>query len=147
NVSLAGLAAEMKDKWVSGVASATYDVTGPCPSEFWQSAEGTLQVEMHNGSFPHLSVGEGADPLRVTLLSGEADLHAGKIEIKHAKLDSPDAKYEMSGSATLKKDVDLKLSSMSGAPAGYAITGPLNAPRVAPLSRVEQARLKSSPPK
>ena len=147
NVSLAGLAAEMKDKWVSGVASATYDVTGPCPSEFWQSAEGTLQVEMRNGVFPHLSVGDSTDPFRVIQLSGEADLHAGKIEIKHAKLDSPDAKYEMSGSATLKKDVDLKLSSMSGAPAGYAITGPLNAPRVAPLSRVEQARLKSSPPK
>lgn len=146
-VSLAGFAPEMKDKWVSGVASATYEVTGPCPAEFWPSAEGSLQVEMRNGLFPHLSVGEGNDPLRVTRLSGGADLRAGKIEIKGAKLDSPDGSYELSGTATLKNDVDLKLTRVSGAPAGYAITGTLNAPRVAPLTRVEQARLKPAPPK
>lgn len=146
-VSLAGLAAEMKDKWVSGVADATYEVTGPCPAEFWPSAEGTLQVEMRNGLFPHLSVGEGNDPLRVTQLNGEASLRAGKIEIKDATLDSPDAKYELSGTASLKRDVDLKLTRVSGAPAGYVITGTLNAPRVAPLTRVEQARLKPAPPK
>ncbi|MFZ0733411.1 MAG: AsmA family protein [Candidatus Sulfotelmatobacter sp.] len=144
-VALAGLAAEMKDKWVAGLANATYEVKGPCPAEFWQSAEGTLQVEMRTGIFPHVSVDEGADPLRVTRLSGEADLRAGKIEIKDAKLDSPDGKYDLSGTASLKKDVDLKLTRVSGA--GYAVTGTLNAPRVAPLTRVEQARLKPAPPK
>ncbi|HEV2468349.1 MAG TPA: AsmA family protein [Candidatus Sulfotelmatobacter sp.] len=146
-VSLAGLAAEMKDKWVSGVANGTYEVRGTCPAGFWPSADGTLQVEMRNGLFPHLSVGDSADPLRVTSLSGEAVLRAGKIEIKDAKLDSPDAKYDLSGTASLKKDVDLKLTRLNGAPAGYAITGTLNAPRVAPLTRVEQARLKPAPPK
>lgn len=146
-VSLAGLAAEMKDKWVTGVANASYEVTGPCPSEFWQSADGTLQVEMHNGLFPHLSVADGADPLRVAHLSGEASLRAGKIEVKGAKLDSPDGNYELSGTASLMRDVDFKLTRVSGAPSGYTITGSLKAPRVVPLTRVEQARLKPAPPK
>lgn len=144
-ISLAGLAAEMKDKWVTGVANATYEVTGPCPAGFWPSADGTLQVAMRNGVFPHLSVGDSDDPLRVTDLSGEADLHAGKIEIKDAKVDSPDATYELSGTASLKKDIELKLTRDSGVHAGYAITGTLTAPHVAPLTRVEQARLKAAP--
>ncbi|HKT87659.1 MAG TPA: AsmA family protein [Candidatus Sulfotelmatobacter sp.] len=145
--SLAGLATEMKDKWVTGVANASYEITGPCPAEFWQSAEGTLQVEIRNGFFPHLSLADTTDPLRVTQLSGEAVLRAGKIQIKDAKLDSPDGNYELSGAASLTKDIDLKLTRISGAQAGYAITGTLNAPRVAPLTRVEQARLKPAPAK
>jgi len=141
---LANLADAMKDPWITGKASASYDVKGPCPADFWQSAEGTLDVEMRDGIFSHVIIGDSSEPLRVTRLSGEAQLHAGTIEISNAKLDSPDGKYQLSGTVSLKREVDLKLARVpnGAAAAGYTITGTLAEPRVAPLV-TEQARLKT----
>jgi hypothetical protein len=148
-VSLANLADSMRDGWVVGKASGSYDVKGPCPANFWQTADGTLRVEMRDGSFSHIIIGDGTSPLRVTLLSGQAQLHAGTIEISNARLDSPDGRYRVSGTVSLKREVDLKLSRFpSGVEvSGYAITGTLAEPRVAPLAATEQARLKSLPTK
>ena len=143
-VSLANLADSMSDRWVAGKANASYDVKGPCPANFWQTADGTLRVEMREGIFSHILIGDGTSPLRVTLLSAQAQLHAGTIEIGNARLDSPDGRYRVSGTVSLKREVDLKLSRFpSGVEAsGYAITGTLAEPKVAPLGGMEQARLK-----
>ena len=140
---LANLADAMKDPWITGKASASYDVKGPCPADFWQSAEGTLHVEMKDGIFSHVIIGDSSEPLRVTRLNGEAQLRAGTIEITKANLDSPDGKYQLSGRVSLKREMDLKLEHAPNgvAPAGYTITGTLAEPRVAPLG-TEQARLK-----
>jgi len=148
-VSLAGFAKAMNDGWIAGTANAAYQVSGNCPADFWTSAEGTLTVEMQDGTFPHVLLGEDTGPLHVVSLNGRADLHAGDIEINNAKLDSSDGKYELSGTASLKRDVDLKLTRVaSGTTAtGYAITGTLAEPQVAPLTRSEQARLKPLPAK
>ncbi len=148
-LSLAGIAQEMKDKWVAGTANASYEIHGPCPAEFWQSAEGTLQVEAENGVLPHLLMGDEKQPFQATRISGQAQLRAGKIEIKEAKLDSPGGKYELSGTASLKRELDLKLARLSrGTTASsYAITGPLSGPHVAHLTSAEQARLKPLPAK
>lgn len=141
---LANLADAMKDPWITGKASASYDVKGRCPADFWQSAEGNLRVAMRDGIFSHVIIGDGSEPLRVTRLSGEAQLHAGMIEITNTKLDSPDGKYQLSGTVSLKREVDLKLAQVPNGvtTVGYAITGTLAEPRVAPLSGTEQARLK-----
>jgi hypothetical protein len=141
---LANLADAMKDPWITGKASASYDVKGRCPADFWQSAEGTLHVEMRDGIFSHVIIGESAQPFQVTRLSGQAQLHAGTVEISNAKLDSPDGKYQLSGTVSLKREVDLKLARVPNGvtPVGYAITGTLAEPRVAPLAGAEQARLK-----
>jgi hypothetical protein len=148
-VSLAGFAKAMNDGWIAGTANAAYQVSGNCPADFWTSAEGTLNVDMQDGAFPHVLLGEDTGPLHVVSLNGRADLHAGDIEINNAKLDSSDGKYELSGTASLKRDVDLKLTRVaSGTTAtGYAITGTLAEPQVAPLTRSEQARLKPLPSK
>jgi len=148
-VSLVGFAKAMDDGWITGTANASYEVGGKCPFDFWPSAVGTLSVEMNDGVFPHVLLGDEAGPLHVTSLSGHTELRAGKIEIKDAKLDSPDGKYEISGTASLKRDVDLKLTrAASGATAaGFAITGTLAEPQVVPLTRSEQARLKPLPAK
>lgn len=144
-VSLASLANAMNDGWIVGTADAGYEVKGPCPPNFWQTAEGTLRVEMRDGIFSHVILGDGVDPFRVTRLSAQARLRAGKIEIVDAKVDSPDGRYVLSGTASLKRDVDLKLTrSPSGAAGtGYTITGTVAEPHVAPLAGTEQARLKA----
>jgi hypothetical protein len=99
---------------------------------------------MRDGSLPQVSIGE--DALQVTQLTGQARLHSGVIEIKDAKLDSPSGKYQLSGTASLKREIDLKLDRMSGG-AVYAITGTVSEPKVEPLTRAEQAHLKPLPAK
>jgi hypothetical protein len=104
---------------------------------------------MRDGILSHVIIGESAQPFQVTRLSGQAQLHAGTVEISNAKLDSPDGKYQLSGTVSLKREVDLKLARVPNGvtPVGYAITGTLAEPRVAPLGGTEQARLKTLPSK
>ena len=142
-ISMARLADTMKDAWIAGTANGNYEVKGPCLAEFWQSAEGTVRFEIKDGSLPHISLSEDAEPLKVTRLTGQAKLYAGKLEMKDAKLDSPGGKFLVSGTASLKRDLDLKLSKpANGAAAvGYTITGTLSEPRVVPGPET-QAQLK-----
>jgi hypothetical protein len=144
-VSLALLADAMKDGWIAGTASATYEVKGPCPAEFWTLAEGTMQFEMKDGALPHVALSEDAEGLKVTRLAGQARLQAGEIAMKDARLDSPGGKFLVSGSASLKGELDFRLAKVpAGATAaGYTVTGTVGEPRVAPLPGAEtQARLK-----
>lgn len=144
-VSLAGFAEAMHDDWVSGTGSASYEVSGKCLSEFWPSAEGTLHVDVTDAVFPHVSVKDSA--LHITHLTGQADLHAGALEIKDTTVDSPEGRYELSGTASFAREIDVRMTQLPGtatAP-GYAITGTLAEPQVAPLSSAEQAHLKPLP--
>jgi len=144
-VALDNFANAMNDGWIAGTANASYKMTASCPADFWKSAEGTLRVSMKDGAFPHVLIGDDAQPLRVFRLDGQAELHAGTIEIKDAKLDSPEGQYQLSGTASMNREVDFKLKSAPDGPTGgYTITGTLAEPRVSPLRRTEQARLKAA---
>lgn len=147
-VSLAKVAKQMGDDWIAGTARGSYEVTGPCTGEFWQSAVGTLQVDVRDGALPHVPLGTDTG-VTITRLDGEARLREGKIEIGSAKLDSPSGTYEIRGTASLKRELDLRLTRApaEGAKSGYEISGTLAAPRVSSLSNAEQARLKPLPPK
>lgn len=141
-VVLDSFANAMNDGWIAGTGNATYKVTGTCPADFWKSAEGTLHVSMKDGAFPHVLIGD-AQPLRVFRLDGQAELRAGTIEIKDAKLDAPEGHYQLSGTASLTREVDFRLKGAPDNPtSGYTITGTLAEPRVSPLRGTEQARLK-----
>jgi len=147
-VSLAKVAKQMGDDWIAGTARGSYEVTGPCTGEFWQSAAGTLQVGVRDGALPHVLLGTDTGVI-ITRLDGEARLREGKIEIGSAKLDSPSGKYEIRGTASLKREINLKLTrtAVDTAKSGYEITGTLSEPQVSSLSNAEQARLKPLPPK
>ncbi len=148
-ISLTDLADAMKDGWIAGTADASYEIKSPCPTEFWtsfwNSAEGTLQFDMRDGTLPRVSLGEDAEPTKVTRFLGQARLHAGKIEIKDARLDSTAGKFRLTGAASLKGELDFKLARTPNAAlvSGYTVTGTLTDPRVIRLSSPEtQAKLK-----
>jgi uncharacterized protein involved in outer membrane biogenesis len=144
-VSLARLADTMNDDWIAGTANANYALKGMCSAEFWASAEGTLRFDARDSTLPHIWLGEDAGPLKVTRLTGQARLHAGKFEMKDARLESPGGQFLLSGTASLKRDLDLKLAKpANGTPAAaYTIGGTLAQPRVIPSPNPEtQARLK-----
>ena len=143
-ISLAEIADAMADGWVAGSADGTYELKGACSGSFWQVADGKLHVEVQDGTFPHVSLVDGPEPLQASEIKGDARLHAVEIEITNTELVSSDQTYLLTGTASLKREVDLKLTRVPIGPAkvGYSIGGTLEAPRVAPLSSTEQARLK-----
>jgi len=144
--SLADLADVMNDPWVDGTVNAAYQLQGTCRAEFWTSAEGSLDFDMRDGTLPHLSLGEDAGPVKVTHFAGQARLHDGQIEMTDAILHSSEGKFQLSGTATLKGELDLKLARTptTAAAAGYTVTGTLAEPRVIRLIAPEtQARLKA----
>ena len=143
-ISLASVATMMKNAWIAGAANGSYDLKGPCSDEFWTSAEGVVQAGVRDGVFPHVIVGEDARPLRFRRLDGRARFHGGSIEVEEAKVDSPDGSYELSGTATLQREISMKLARVpsGAASAGYSVSGTLAQPVITPLGRTEQAKLK-----
>jgi hypothetical protein len=150
-ISLGDLAEAMDDRWISGTAAGTYQLTalGADSAAFWKSAEGALEFDLRDGVFPHISLASDASPLRIAHWQGRARLLGGNIEIEKGKLVSPVAAYEIGGTASLGRVLDFKLTSVADltpAHAGslvYSITGTVAEPRVAVTPTPEtQARLK-----
>ena len=134
----------MKDPWISGTANASYEIRGTCPAGFWTSSDGTLQFDVKDGALPHISLTDDAGALKVIRFAGKARLLGGKLEAKDAKLDSASGKFLVSGTASLKQELDLKLATdPNGSPAaGFTITGTLAQPRVIRSGVETQAQLK-----
>jgi hypothetical protein len=149
-ISLGHLAAT-KDEWIAGTANGSYQLTasGSTADEFWQSAKGTVQFDMRDGILPYISIGEDAGPLKVGRFEGSARLRDAKLELEEGQLDSQEGLFGVSGTASLGRELHLKLtrsSAMNAAgptPPGYTITGTITEPRVVPWSNLEtRAQLK-----
>jgi hypothetical protein len=147
-ISLGQMAGSMHDPWISGTAAGSYQLTasGADSAAFWESAEGGLQFDMRDGVLSHISLASDDGPLHVARWQGRARLRGGKIEIENGKLVSLGGTYEISGTASLGRVLDLKLArGTESRPAGslvYTITGTVAEPRVASTSSVTQAQLK-----
>jgi len=150
-ISLGQMAEAMRDPWISGTAMGSYQLTasGADSAAFWQSANGLLQFDLRDGVLSHVSLASDEGPLRVTRWQGRARLLGGKIEIEKGKMVSPTGAFEIGGTASLGRALDLKLTrgaELKPALAGslvYRITGTVAEPRVALTPAPEtQARLK-----
>jgi hypothetical protein len=150
-ISLQQIADAMRDPWISGTATGTYQISasGADSETFWQLADGGLQFDLRDGVLAHISLASDEGPLRVARWQGRARLRAGRIEIEKGKLVSPTEAYEISGTASLGRVVDFTLTRNADVkPVGvgllvYSITGTLAEPRVALTPAPEtQARLK-----
>jgi AsmA-like C-terminal region/AsmA family len=151
-VALSRLADEMKMPGMSGKGNGSYELSGPCAREsessFWTRAKGVVQFDIEDGTLPRFSLTEGAEPLQIASLSGQAQLHDGRFEMKEVKLDSSNGNFQVSGSASLKQALALKLERRpTGSAVGYDITGTLIEPRIETTPPTEQARLKTVPAK
>jgi hypothetical protein len=143
-ISLERIADTMKDQWIVGAANVSYEIKGSCPADFWTSAVATLQFDVKDGVLPHISLAGDDDPLKVSRFTGRARIDGGQIEVKDAKLDSASGRFLLSGTASLKQELDLKLTAdPRGSPAaGFTITGTLAEPRVSRSATETQAQLK-----
>ena len=150
-ISLGQMAEAMHDPWISGTASGSYQLTasGADSAAFWRSADGSLQFDLRDGVLSHVSLASDEGPLRVTRWQGRAHLLGGKIEIEKGKMGSPAGAFEIGGTASLGRALDLQLTrgaELKPELAGslvYRITGTVAEPRVALTPAPEtQARLK-----
>jgi len=132
----------MHNNWITGMATASYQLktAGLSAADLFSAADATLQVEAHDGSLPHIELGEQAGPLHMQHLGVRLLLHDNAFDIQDGKLETPDAIYQLSGTASLGQSIDLKLIR-SGA-SGFSITGTFTRPRVAPTAPETEAVLK-----
>jgi hypothetical protein len=138
---LTQLADAMHDDWITGTADAHYkfEFSGRDHDVLFQSAKGTLDFDMQEGSLPHVALTNGE--LKVRHFSGRLAIADGRIEMQDAKLQSPSAAYAVTGNATLTRDLDLKLLQ-DGAPT-ILITGTIADTQVEFSRRTEtRAELK-----
>ena len=143
-IALTYVAEAMKDPWITGTASGSYELTAEASSvaDFWQSAEGTLRFQVGSGVLAHVSL-EDQGPLKFANFRGLVRLHTGEFEVKDATLDSLDGALQLSGTASINRELQMKLSRRVNGPVQeFAISGTLAEPHVVLLSPSEQARLK-----
>jgi hypothetical protein len=86
---------------------------------------------------------ESDEILKVRKFTAQARLDGGTIAVSDGQLDSPGGNYQVSGTATLTREIDFKMTPVPAASGGgYMVTGTLAEPHVRALNRTEQARLK-----
>jgi hypothetical protein len=125
-------------KGIAGAVDASYEVKGTCKG-FWDVAEGSLQFDWRDGILPRVQIGDDPGALKITRMTGDARLKQGEFAIENGKLDSAAGKFQVSGTATLSRELNLKLARVGGP--GYAITGTLAEPTVTAVTGAEQARV------
>lgn len=142
-IALDQLSENMGDDWITGSATATYRgrTSGLDAIELFASASSTLKVEAWDGLLRHVALGEGTGPLQMHHLVAHLFLHDGGFEIQEGKLETPGASYQISGTASLNRVLNVKLTHEGAT--GFNITGTLTEPHVSPILNAEtQAALK-----
>jgi uncharacterized protein involved in outer membrane biogenesis len=142
-VSLDQLSASMNDDWITGSATASYRVktSGLDATGLFASAVSTLKLEARDGLLRHIALTEGTGPLQMQRLATLLSLHDGKFEIQEGKLETPAGIFQVSGTASLTRVLNVKLTREGAS--GFTVTGTLTEPHVSPiLSPETQAELK-----
>ncbi len=142
-IELRQLAQSMHDGWITGIGTATYQVAadGWTAGELMASASARVKFEASGGMLPHIVLAGGAAPLRMRYFVGRLLLRDAKLEIQEGKLDTPDGVFQVSGTASLGRVLNLNL--MRAGARSFSITGPLTEPRVSEASTPEtRAALK-----
>ena len=142
-VALVQVADAMHDAWITGTASIEYRAStlGWTKAELLSHADASFQMEARDGSLPHLTLAGESSPLRVNRFTGKFLLRAGKFEIEPGKLQTPGGIYQLSGTASWSRVLDIKLAREGAR--GLNVTGTLNQPHVTLSTTPEtQAALK-----
>jgi hypothetical protein len=142
-VALGQLAEAMHDGWITGSANVSYVASthGWNKPELLANADASLQMEVRDGSLPHLTLAGDAAPLHVNRFAGRVLLRGGKFEIEQGKLQTPAGIYQLSGTASMTRVLDVKLTGEGTH--GFDISGTLTQPHVVVNPTAEtQAALK-----
>jgi uncharacterized protein involved in outer membrane biogenesis len=144
HVALGELAAAMLDDWVSGRADATYNAaaSGSSAVELFSSATAILKVRARDGSMPHIALSRVSGPLQLRHFEGTLVLRHKELDFDEAKLESPDSTYEVTGTASFGRALNLRF--VRNGTGSFNITGTLSAPVVS-ASRLPETQVALKP--
>jgi len=135
--SLEAVSAVMGKDWAQGSASAAYrfQSSGWNISDVVDAAEVNGSFKIHDGTFPHIVLRAGADPVHTSWFSGQVNLRGGQLFFRNAELVSSRGVFTVSGTASLAGALKL---TMTGEKTGenssaYALSGTLDQTRVRPI--------------
>ncbi len=129
-VSMAQLASLMHDNWATGTTDAKYSLAlaGLTPAALRVSANGSAVVTWTGGSLRHVTLDSRGAPVSFSDFTGTVSLENGILNLTDCKLQSAGGSYAVKGTASLDRSLDLRFESTGGR--AYAISGPLDKPRV-----------------
>jgi hypothetical protein len=137
---MAGL---MRTGWIDGDGSASYrfKTSGWNLQDLLKEAELDAKFTVKDGDFPHVMLSASSEPLHASEFSGRLALHDGNFSLDNTELVTDSGVFNISGTATLAGDLNLKMSRENST--GYNISGTLDQTRVSPIpSPPTQAALK-----
>ncbi|HSS99212.1 MAG TPA: AsmA-like C-terminal region-containing protein, partial [Terriglobales bacterium] len=143
HAALGQLAQAMHDGWVTGTASASYQISasGANAADFLSSLRGSLDVEALETSLPHIVLATNASPIFAKRFTGKILFRGNRLDIQEGKLETGGSIYQISGTALKGRGLNLRM--LRDDVHGYTITGPLATPRVITIGAPEtQAELK-----
>lgn len=128
-IALEKLADLMDDAWIEGSANATYEFSGSGKSVagILSSSSAELYVNGRDCLLPHITL-DGDDPLRMQYFSSDLLFSNGRFQIKQGVFATADGKYELTGTASLNRNINFKLGRNDG-PA-FDIHGSLAQPQI-----------------
>jgi AsmA family/AsmA-like C-terminal region len=140
-IMLEQLGENMHDGWIAGTATATYGATasGWTAEDLFTSGTGSAQAEVFDGLLPHLTLAGENDPIHIHHFAGRLLFQDGQFQLEQAKLQTSGSTYQVSGTASLDRVLDLRI--MRDATSGFRVTGTLEQPHVV-VSTTTQAALK-----
>ena len=143
-VQLQQVAEAMHDGWVTGTATGGYraEFAGVTAEEMSASANGTLRLDARNVMLPHIALTEASGPLAARHMMARINFKGGRFEIQEGKLETTGSIYQISGTASLGRALDVKL--IRDATHAFSITGTLTEPHVA-LTAIPETRAALKP--
>lgn len=133
----------MHDNWASGQASGTFAVAmqGGDARSLRDSLTGSLDFSWTNGSLRHVVLEGHTAPLAFYGLAGVVEIGQGKLAFSGCDLKTGGTSYQLSGTATFDRALNLRLQPAFGA--SYAIAGSLDKPQVSAVpASPAQAQLR-----
>jgi AsmA family/AsmA-like C-terminal region len=129
-VAMAQVAALMHDAWATGMLEGQYTlgVAGLDATALRDSATGSVTFKWSGGTLRHIALESKGTPLSFSNLAGQVSIRNGALSCEDCKLQSAGQVYQLKGVASFARNLDLQLERSGEAP--YAITGPLDKPRV-----------------
>jgi hypothetical protein len=129
-LAMGQVATLMHDAWATGTLDGQYTLglTGLDATAVRDSATGSASFRWTTGTLRHISLEGKGTPLAFSAMSGQVAVRNGAISCDDCKMQSAGQLYTVKGNATFARDLDFRLAT-SGASA-YAISGPLDRPRV-----------------
>jgi hypothetical protein len=120
--------------WATGRANATYSATsaGSNGEQLRASATGWVNFDWRDGSLAHLALDGGEEPLRIRQFLGTLSLSAGQLTFAPSKMETPGGIYVVSGTASLDRELGLRLVRDKGL--AYEITGTIEKPLIKALT-------------